>query len=165
MAIRGVEPDVRALTPGDADQVFTALRERVISHGSFGTPPPGFGGLAIVAKQHARFQGEVLSLVGSADVNALGVWDVKGWNETLTENPAKEQLNALIVRCAAQDTMRHSSGRWPQQSGAAGEGAPDGNIGLWRTGRDHAPRADVARRADSGRTAAGRRRRRGPGRR
>jgi predicted KAP-like P-loop ATPase len=104
MAIRSVEPDVRALTPGDADQVFMALRERVISHGSFGTPPPGFDGLAVVAKHHGRFQGELLTLVGSVDVNALGVWIVKGWNDTLTETPAKEQFNALIDRWAAQDT-------------------------------------------------------------
>jgi len=104
MAIRSVEPDVRALTPPDPDQVFTALRERVISHGSFTTPPPGFNGLAIVAKHHARFQSELLTLVGSVDVNALGVWVVRGWNETLTELAAKEELDALIDRWAEQDT-------------------------------------------------------------
>ena len=104
MAIRSVEPDIRALTPGDADQVFTALRERVISHGGFATPPPGFEGLAIVAKHHPRFQGELLSLVGSVDVNALGIWVVRGWNETLTDTAAKEQFHALIDRWADQDT-------------------------------------------------------------
>src|SRR3989442_1344364 len=82
----------RALPPADAEQVFTALRERVISHGSFSSPPPGFEGLAIVAKHHPRFQMELLGLVSGIDVNALGMWVVKGWNETLTEAAARDRL-------------------------------------------------------------------------
>jgi hypothetical protein len=103
MAIRSVEPEVRALPPADAEQVFTALRERVISHGSFSAPPPGFEGLAIVAKHHPRFQMELLDLVSSIDVNALGIWVVKGWNETLTEAAARDQLQAMMNRWATQD--------------------------------------------------------------
>src|SRR6266481_872315 len=103
MAVRSVEPEVRALGSGVAEHVFMALKERVISHGSFSAPPPGFDGLAIVAKHHPRFQMDLLSFVGSIDVNALGMWVVKGWNETLTEAPAKEQLHTLMNQWAAQD--------------------------------------------------------------
>jgi hypothetical protein len=103
MAIRSVEPEVRTLPPGDAEQVFTALRDRVISHGSFTAPPPGFEGLAIVAKHHPRFQTELLSFVGGIDVNTLGVWVVKGWNETLSEAAARDQLLAMMNQWATQE--------------------------------------------------------------
>lgn len=103
MAVRSVEPQVKVLTPGDAEQVFTALRERVLRHSSFTTEPPGFGGLMIVAKYHQRFQGELLGLLGGIDPKTLGFWVARGWNEILTEPSAIEHLQALLDRWAEQD--------------------------------------------------------------
>jgi hypothetical protein len=88
MAIRMVEPEVKALPASDADAVFTALRERVLQSENFSSPPPGFEGLGIVAKHHARFQNELVILLGSLDAKTLGMWIVRGWNEVLTESAA-----------------------------------------------------------------------------
>jgi len=103
MAIRSVEPEVKALLPADAEQVFNALKEQVLRHGSFTTQPPGFGGLGIVAKHHPRHQTELLGLVAGIEIKALGMWVVRGWNEVLTDGTAKAQLNDLLNRWAAQD--------------------------------------------------------------
>jgi hypothetical protein len=103
MAIRLVEPEVKALPAADAATVFNALRESVLRSTNFSSPPPGFEGLGIVAKHHPRFQAELLALLGSLDAKALGMWVVKGWNEVLTETAAKDQLNALMNQWARQD--------------------------------------------------------------
>ena len=103
MAVRSVEPQVKGLTPADAEQVFAALRERVLRHGSFSAQPPGFGGLAIVAKHHPRYQTELLGLIGAVEPKMLGFWVVKGWNEILTEPSANEQLRTLLTQWAAQE--------------------------------------------------------------
>lgn len=103
MAVRSVEPEVKGLPPADAEQVFAALREQVLRHGSFMAEPPGFGGLGIVAKHHPRFQIELLSILSGVDANALGTWVVKGWNEVLTDAAAKAEFKELLRSWAAQD--------------------------------------------------------------
>jgi hypothetical protein len=103
VAVRSVEPQVKALQPADAAQVFATLQERVVRHGTHITEPPGFGGLMIVAKHHPQHQTELISLLGGIDAKALGFWVVKGWNEILTEHPAMEQLQTLLAKWAAQD--------------------------------------------------------------
>ena len=103
IAARTAENQVKALPVAEAAHVFAALREHVISHGSFDAPPPGFGGLRIVAKHHPKHQSELVGLVGSIDAKALGVWVVKGWNEILNDAGALEELRALMAEWAAQE--------------------------------------------------------------
>jgi predicted KAP-like P-loop ATPase len=102
MAARGVEPQIKELTPPAAEQVFAALRDRVL-RGGFADEPSGFLGLTLVAKHHARYQSEILSLLGGIDHRQLGMWVTKGWNEALTDAGAKEQLRALLTKWASQD--------------------------------------------------------------
>lgn len=103
MALRMVEPEVKALSAADAEAVFNALRERVLAADNFSSPPHGFDGLAIVAKHHQRFQTELVALLGSINSKALGIWVVKGWNEVLTDTAAKDQLNTVFRDWGRQD--------------------------------------------------------------
>lgn len=103
LEIRATEPEVKALLPGDVDAVFAALRERVLGAGSFTNAPQGINGLSIVAKHHARLQSEVVRLLGSLDHRGLGIWVVKGWNESITEEAAKRELQELIQAWANQE--------------------------------------------------------------
>jgi predicted KAP-like P-loop ATPase len=103
MAVRSVEPDVRALQSADADVVFNALRDQVLRQGNLATSPPGFFGMSIVAKHHSRFQAELLGLVRGIEPKQLGAWVVRGWNEVLTEPAAKAQFQELLNSWATQD--------------------------------------------------------------
>ena len=103
MAARSVEPQVEALTEGDAEQVFSALRERAVSEGDFSKPPPGFEGLMLVAKHHPSYQTELLKLLSSIEPKMLGFWVVKGWNEILSDPAALGQHQNLLTQWAKQD--------------------------------------------------------------
>lgn len=103
MSIRNAEAEVKALPAGDADTVFGVLRERILAVGNFTTPPPGIEGLAIVAKHHPRFQSEVVALLSSLDPKAIGIWVLRGWNESITDDKALDQLFAVIDGWAKQD--------------------------------------------------------------
>lgn len=103
VAVRSVEPQVKALQPPDAAEVFAALRERVVRHRTFTTEPPGFGGLMITAKHHPQHQTELLGLIEGIDHKALGFWVAKGWNDILTEEAAVVQMQALLSRWSTQD--------------------------------------------------------------
>ncbi len=103
LAARSVEPQVKALTEGNAEQVFSALRDRAVSEGSFSKPPPGFEGLMLVAKHHQRYQTELLELLGSIEPKMLGVWVTKGWSEVLSEQSASVQHQTLLNQWAEQN--------------------------------------------------------------
>jgi hypothetical protein len=103
LAARAVEPQVRGLTPGDAEQLFNALRERVLRASNFAMEPAGFTGLTLVAKNHPRHQSELLSLVESIDATTLGSWVTRGWREILTEPGTTERLRGILGKWAAQD--------------------------------------------------------------
>ncbi|WP_323130978.1 Qat anti-phage system ATPase QatA [Sinorhizobium medicae] len=103
LAVKSVEPEVKALPASDAEQVFSALRERVLQQPNLSSPPPGIEGLGIVARHHTRFQTELTALLGSLDVKTLGPWIVKGWASVLTDAKAKDQFNAVLVQWANQD--------------------------------------------------------------
>lgn len=103
LEIRAAEPEIRTMTAGDAGIVFGALRERVLGAGSFSKPPPGIDGLSIVAKHHPNFQGEVVKLLGSLDPKELGLWVVKGWNESITDTAASRELQEVMQGWGNQD--------------------------------------------------------------
>ena len=103
LGIRAVEPDVKALSLGDAETVFSALRERVLAATTVTSSPPGIDGLTIVAKHHSSLQSEVVKLLGSFDPKELGLWALKGWNESITEPQARLDLQAVIQGWANQD--------------------------------------------------------------
>lgn len=103
LTARTAEPEVKALPSGDADTVFNALRERVLSCGDFKSVPPGIDGLGIVAKHHPRFQGEIVALLDSLDPKALAMWVVKGWGEFITDSKMRERLRLVMEKWANQD--------------------------------------------------------------
>jgi hypothetical protein len=103
LTARTAEPEVKALPSGDADTVFNALRERVLSCGDFKSVPPGIDGLGIVAKHHPRFQGEIIALLDSLDPKALAMWVVKGWGEFITDSKMRERLRLVMEKWANQD--------------------------------------------------------------
>lgn len=103
LEIRAAEPEVKALTHGDAETAFATLRERVLGVGSFTNPPQGIDGMSIVAKHHASLQGEIVKLLGSLDPKGLGLWVLKGWNESITDTKAKRELQNVIHGWANQD--------------------------------------------------------------
>ncbi len=96
LEVRTAESEVKALIEGDANTIFSVLRERVLSVSSLNNPPPGINGLTIVAKHHHQFQSEVVKLLGSLDPKKVGLWILKGWNEAITESKARDELKSVI---------------------------------------------------------------------
>jgi hypothetical protein len=94
---------VKALSESDAEQVFTALRERVLQQPNLSNSPPGIEGLGVVARHHTRFQTELATLLANLDAKTLGPWIVKGWAKVFTDTKAKDQFDAVVRQWATQD--------------------------------------------------------------
>ena len=117
LEIRVAEPEVKTLSSANAGIVFNGLRERVLSVDDFRTAPEGIDGLAIVAKHHPHLQGELVALLETFDPKELGLWVVKGWNESITDGQAhrkllevmrgwEEQNENLMLKSAAKNAVK-----------------------------------------------------------
>jgi predicted KAP-like P-loop ATPase len=103
MAVRMTEGDVKALSATVAEDVFSGLKHKVQSHGSLKEPPPGFAGLSFVAKHHPQFQRDLVGLFAGQDPTSLGIWVVKGWGASLTDDAANRELQAQLVEWSKQN--------------------------------------------------------------
>ena len=141
-------PRGRGTYASGAEAVFAAVRERVLAVGSFESAPSGFDGFSLVAKHHPRLQCEIVSLLGSLDAGKLGPWVVRGWNDTITEQKARDDLTALMQSWATQDSNDLLNTQRPQCSRRRVTEGADGNVELdVRFRIRDSTRADMARGA------------------
>jgi predicted KAP-like P-loop ATPase len=103
LELRAVEREVKMMKSPEAGTVFNELRERVLRVGNFKNPPPGITGLSIIAKHHPHFQHELVKLIGSLNSKEIGLWAVKGWNESITEPQARKDLIEVMRSWTSQE--------------------------------------------------------------
>ncbi len=103
LELRTVEQEVKTLELEGAKLIFSTLRERILGASNLSATPRGIEGLSIVVKHHPQLQSELVSLLGSFDYEGLGLWVVKGWNESITERKAIEELKSVMQGWADQN--------------------------------------------------------------
>ena len=106
LEVRTVEQDVKELSQSDARIVFSKLCERIVLVDDMKKEPPGMAGIAVLAKHHKAFQSELVSFLGGLEPISIGAWVVRGWNETITESRAGQELQSLFEKWARQDNNK-----------------------------------------------------------
>jgi predicted KAP-like P-loop ATPase len=102
IALKASEAQVSALNSSEAEQVFDALRTRIIQADGLQEKPPGFDGLLLVAKSRPELQPKVVAMLESLPVRKLGTWVLTGLTQFLTEAKARTQHQEWVKKLAAQ---------------------------------------------------------------
>ena len=102
LAVRSVEPQLRKLTPTEADQVFDATQARIMETEAFGQRPSG---LIALAKVHAALQTKLLNVIRQIPTAKLGTWATTGFEAVFSE-PLKSEYLALRKAWETQDTNK-----------------------------------------------------------
>ncbi len=95
-SVQGLEGDLKRLAPPEADQVFEAVRGRIIGGDSFDTEPPGVAGLEVLVKAHPTLQSNLLDLLEALPLARLGPWACKGWESALKDAEHAQRFNHLL---------------------------------------------------------------------
>lgn len=96
LAVQSMETDLKRLAPPEAEQVFEAVRGRIISGDAFDTEPPGVAGLVALVRVHPTLQSRLLDFLESLPSDKLGPWVVKGWDSAIRDTTAKDRFDRLI---------------------------------------------------------------------
>jgi hypothetical protein len=103
MAAAGLEAELRGLPEIDLEQLFDAVRDRVLEAEDKMVPPPGIPGLSVLAKVHPPCQRRLIEMLEDLPLDGLGPWVVRGWSGVITDGGAQARLRALIDKWAGQD--------------------------------------------------------------
>lgn len=122
LSVQALEPDLKQIAPAEADQVFEAVRARIIAGDIFETEPGGAAGLSVLVKAHPSLQGNLLDFLESLPRERLGPWAVSGWTGVITDTQSKGRLDRLLetwsksgkdsmLKAAASSALRTGRGR------------------------------------------------------
>ena len=111
LALKGLESQVTNLNSGEVEQVFDALRTRIVQNDDLQEKPPGFDGLLLVAKSRPELQVKVISLLESLSLKKIGPWVLTGLSQSLTDAKARTQHQEWVKKIANQNenTMLRSA--------------------------------------------------------
>jgi predicted KAP-like P-loop ATPase len=103
LALKGVEVQIANLNAVETEQVFDALRTRIVQSDDLQERPAGFDGLLLIAKSRPEFQLKVVGLLESLAVRKLGAWVLTGLSQSLTDAKARTQHQEWVKKLAEQN--------------------------------------------------------------
>jgi len=101
--VAALGPEVARLSPGDAVAVFEEVRVRVVGRDDFDTEPPGVRGLTALVRAHPALQTRLLDFIDGLPVDRLGLWAIRGWDDSITDAASQQRLAAIRARWEQSD--------------------------------------------------------------
>ncbi len=96
LAVQGLDPDLKRLALPEAEQVFEAVRGRIVGGDSFEIAPSGVDGLAVLVKAHPTLQGSLIDFLESLPRERLGPWVCRGWESSLKGQESAQRFDQLL---------------------------------------------------------------------
>lgn len=103
LVVKGLENDLKKLSPTELDQLFDHVRSRVIGSGDLSKQPDGIPGLKVLVRSSAPLQTRMMDFLEALPVASLGPWITTGWNGVITEQGQKARLEKLIATWSTSD--------------------------------------------------------------
>jgi len=72
--VRGARQEIGKLAGSEPEEVFDAIRGRILQEDSFGSEPKGVQGLIAVVEAHPSLQGRLLGFIRELPVGKVGAW-------------------------------------------------------------------------------------------
>lgn len=101
LAVQSMEADLKRLAQPEADELFEAVRGRVVGADTFDMEPPGIAGLMALVRTHPILQANLMDFLESLPADKLGPWAIKGWDGVIRDPEIQRRFNQLVERWAA----------------------------------------------------------------
>jgi len=102
MLARGAAAEVAKLTGPEPEEVFDAIRSRILQEDNFTKLPDGVQGLVVVVEAHPGLQRRLLEFLRELPVAKLGAWAVSSWGTAFTDATARGEFAQIAAGWAEQ---------------------------------------------------------------
>lgn len=93
---------MRELSAQDAEEVFDAIRDRILQGDVFDKKPDGVDGLVGLVKEQSRLQNRLLEFIRGLPVERLAGWAASSWGECLVDPDANSAFHKVLQEWSAQ---------------------------------------------------------------
>jgi hypothetical protein len=113
MLARSAAGDVAKLTGPEPEEVFDAIRGRILQEDNFTKLPDGVQGLIVMVETHPGLQRRLLEFLRELPVAKLGAWAVSSWGTAFTDGTAKDEFAQIAAGWAeqAENTVLQAASR------------------------------------------------------
>lgn len=98
MVVSSAIADMKKLSDTEAQQIFAALKARVLQVGKFVTEPAGVQGLIQLAQQKPALQPQFLQMLKELPINELGAWAATGCGLAFNKNSEGKAAYQELLR-------------------------------------------------------------------
>jgi hypothetical protein len=103
LAIRGAEAEMNRLSGTEAEQVFDAIRDRILQSDNLSTAPKGVAGLAALVRCQSALQRRLLSFVRDLPLANVGAWPPTSWASCFTDTNIAAEFEQRLRAWSQQD--------------------------------------------------------------
>lgn len=96
MMARGASQEIAKLVGTEPEEVFEAIRGRILQTDNFGAEPKGVQGLIAVVEAHGSLQRRLLGFVRDLPVAKAGAWVATSWGTCFAEAGVIAEFTALL---------------------------------------------------------------------
>lgn len=106
MIVVGAKQEVAKLTGPEPEEVFDAIRERVLQADSFATKPKGIDGLTMLVEVHPSLQRRLLEFIRDLPVAKVGTWPASSFGRCFSEAQTTTEFEKIQTDWANQSENR-----------------------------------------------------------
>lgn len=102
LMVRGAAGEIAKLTGPEPEEVFEAIRSRILQDDNFTAKPKGVDGLARLVEAHPSLQRRLLEFIRELPVNKVGAWAASTWGACITDTGIVTEFQTTLRSWAEQ---------------------------------------------------------------
>ncbi len=102
LMVRGASAEIAKLNGPEPEEVFDAIRGRILQEDEFRTKPKGVDGLVRLVEAHPSLQRRLLEFVRELPVAKAGVWAASSWGSCFKDTGIAAEYRTVLQTWAGQ---------------------------------------------------------------
>ncbi|AQH05472.1 NTPase KAP (plasmid) [Burkholderia sp. KK1] len=103
LMVRGADDEIAKLTAPESEEVFDALRGRILQDDKFNAKPKGVDGLVRLVTAHAALQRRALEFVRELPTEKLGSWVASSWGTCFRDAGVVADFQTILKAWSEQN--------------------------------------------------------------
>jgi hypothetical protein len=104
LAVRGAAQEIGKLVGSEPEEVFEAIRGRILQDDNYNTEPRGVPGLVALVGAYPALQRRLLGFIRELPVDKVGAWAPAAWGRCFADAGVKSEFQAVLTEWAEQSS-------------------------------------------------------------
>lgn len=102
LMVRGASEEITKLTGPEPEEVFDAIRGRILQDDNFTAKPKGVDGLVRLVDSHPALQRRLLEFVRELPANRINTWAASSWGTCFRDAGIAAEFRAVLLNWSSQ---------------------------------------------------------------